>query len=164
VVKISRTVALEALGVGATVELFTIPLFCWLSDRIGRRPVYAMGALGMGVWGFAFFKLMDTGLTPLVMLAMVIGLVMHSAMYGPQAAFLAELFPTNLRYSGMSLTSQATSLVAGSLAPIIAIALLQKTGSAVAISLYVGIACVISAASALLAKETKGLSFVELET
>jgi metabolite-proton symporter len=163
VVKVSRSVALDALALGAAVELASMPLFSWLSDRIGRRPVYALGAAGMGVWAFGFFKLLDTGATPAVMLAIVVGLVLHGAMYGPQASFLAELFPTNLRYCGMSLTSQATSIVAGSLAPIIAIALLQWSHSALPIAVYIALACAISVCSALMAKETKGLTFAELD-
>ena len=163
VVKISRSVALDALALGAAVELLSMPLFSWLSDRVGRRPVYALGAAGMGIWAFSFFKLLDTGATPAVMVAIVVGLVLHGAMYGPQASFLAELFPTNLRYCGMSLTSQATSIVAGSLAPIIAIALLQWSHSALPIAIYIAVACAISVGSALLATETKGRSFAELD-
>jgi metabolite-proton symporter len=163
VVKISRGVALDALALGAAVELASMPLFSWLSDRIGRRPVYALGAAGMGIWAFSFFKLLDTGATPAVMVAIVVGLILHGAMYGPQASFLAELFPTNLRYCGMSLTSQATSIVAGSLAPIIAIALLQWSHSALPIAIYIAAACAISVGATLLARETKGLTFAQLD-
>ena len=84
-------------------------------------------------------------------------------MYGPQAAFIAELFPTRMRYSGASLAYQATSIFAGSLAPIIALALLKATGSAVPIAIYLAIAGAISAFSAWRARETKGLTFAEID-
>jgi metabolite-proton symporter len=163
VVKLSRSTALNAMLAGAAVECAAIPLFAWLSDKIGRRPVYFVGAAGMAVWGFAFFRMLDTGATPLVLLAVVVGLVFHGAMYGPQAAFIAELFPTRFRYSGASIAYQATSVVAGSLAPIIAVALFQKYHSALPISIYVAAACVISVVSALLARETKGKSWAEID-
>jgi len=162
-VGMSRQLALNALMAGSAVELVTLPLFARLSDRIGRRPVYAIGAAGMGVWAFAFFRLMDTRDPALVFVAIIGALVLHGVMYGPQAAFLAELFPTRVRYSGVSLSYQVTSVFAGSLAPIIAVALLQKTGSALPIAIYVAIACAISVVAAVLAKETRGKTQAELD-
>ena len=84
-------------------------------DRIGRRPILFLGSAGMAVFGFAFFRMLDTGTTPVVLAALIIGLVLHGAMYAPQAAFIAELFPTRFRYSGASLAYQATSIFAGSM-------------------------------------------------
>jgi metabolite-proton symporter len=163
VVGLSRQTALNALMIGAAVQFCAIPAFAWLSDRIGRRPVYAIGAFGTGVWAFAFFRLLDTGVTTYVIVAIVIGLVLHAAMYGPQAAFLAEMFPTRIRYSGVSLAYQLTSIVAGSLAPIIAIAILRETGSAAGVAIYVAIAAAISFTAALLARETRGKTFAEID-
>ena len=163
VVGISRRLALNALLIGAMVQFCCIPLFGALSDRVGRRPVYALGAAGMGIWAFAFFRMLATGATPLVILAIVVGLVLHAAMYGPQAAFLAELFPTRIRYSGISIAAQLSSVFAGALAPIIAIALLRQTGSATAVAIYVACGCAISLVATLLARETKGESFAELD-
>ncbi|THD77338.1 MAG: MFS transporter [Phenylobacterium sp.] len=159
----SRGVALNALLVGAAVEVVAMPFFSWLSDRIGRRWVYAFGAAGQAIWAFAFFRMLDTGATPMVIAAMVVGLVFHGAMYGPQAAFIAELFPTRFRYSGASFAYQATSVVAGSLAPIIAVALLKTYHSSLPISIYVAAACVVSVVSALIARETKGKSWAEID-
>ncbi|HEX7947154.1 MAG TPA: MFS transporter [Phenylobacterium sp.] len=162
-VGLTRQTALNAILIGSIVQFCAIPLFAMLSDRIGRRPVYAFGAALTGVWAFAFFKLLDTGATPLVVLAIVVGLLGHAAMYGPQAAFLAEMYPTRYRYSGVSLAYQLTSIVAGSLAPIIALQILKSTGSSLGVSIYVGVAGLISVTAALLARETRGKSFAEID-
>ena len=153
----SRSLALNALLIGAAVQFFAIPGFALLSDRIGRRPVYALGAFGLAAWCFVMFGLLGSGDNVSIVLALVVGLVLHGAMYGPQAAFITELFPTRIRYSGVSLAYQLTSIVAGSLAPIIALWLYKEYGSATPVAIYVGVACVISGISALLARETKGL-------
>jgi len=134
-----------------------------LSDRVGRRPLYFLGAAGIAGWGFAFFRLIDTGQMPLIVLAVVGGLICHALMYAPQAAFIAELFPTRMRYSGASLAYQATSIFAGSLAPIIALFLLDRFKSWVPIAIYLAIAGAISAFSAWKARETKGLTFAEID-
>jgi metabolite-proton symporter len=162
-VGLTRQTALNAILIGSIVQFCAIPLFAMLSDRIGRRPVYAFGAALTGLWAFAFFKLLDTGATPLVVLAIIVGLLGHAAMYGPQAAFIAEMFPTRVRYSGASLAYQLTSIVAGSLAPIIALQILKSTGSSLGVSVYVGVAGLISVAAALLARETRGKSFAEID-
>lgn len=161
VAKLSRSAALNAILIGAFVHFFAIPLFARLSDRIGRRPVYAFGGLGLAAFSFVFFPMLGSGDTVFIIAAVAIALVLHGAMYGPQAAFIAELFPTRIRYSGASIAYQLTSIVAGSLAPIIALALYQETGSAVPVAIYVAIACVISGVTALLARETRG---VELDS
>ena len=163
VAHISRGAALNALLVGAAAEVIAMPLFSALSDRIGRRWIYAIGAGGMGIWAFAFFKLLDTGATVPIMAAMIVGLVLHGAMYGPQAAFISELFPTRFRYSGASIAYQLTSVFAGSLAPIIALWLLRVTHSTLAISIYVASACAVSVFAALKARETSGDTYAEID-
>jgi metabolite-proton symporter len=152
----SRELALEALLIGAAVQFFAIPLLARLSDRIGRRPVYALGGFGLAAFTFLFFPMLASGHPAMIIAALVIGLVFHAAMYGPQAAFITELFPTRIRYSGVSIAYQLTSIFAGSLAPIIALWLYKESGSATPVAIYVAIACAISGISALLAKETKG--------
>ena len=155
--KESRSLALNALLIGAAVQFFAIPLFALLSDKIGRRPVYAFGAFGLAAWCFIMFGLLGSGDNASIVLALGVGLVLHGAMYGPQAAFITELFPTRIRYSGVSLAYQLTSIVAGSLAPIIALWLYKDYDSATPVAIYVGVACLISGVSALLARETRGL-------
>jgi metabolite-proton symporter len=160
---LTRSQALNAMLIGTAVEVVAIPIFAALSDKVGRRPLYFLGAAGIAVWGFAFFRLIDTGQMPLIVLAVIGGLICHGLMYGPQAAFIAELFPTRMRYSGASLAYQATSIFAGSLAPIIALFLLDRFKSWVPIAIYLAIAGAISAFSALKARETKGLTFAEID-
>jgi len=124
--RMSREAVLHGLLAASVVQLVTIPLYGLLSDRFGRRPVYMFGAIGMGLFAFPFFWLVDTKEVPLIWLALGAGLgVFHAAMYGPQAAFFAELFGTRVRYSGASLGYQLASPFAGGLAPLIASALLQ---------------------------------------
>ena len=157
----SRSLALNALLIGAAVQLVAMPLLALLSDTIGRRPVYAAGGFGLAAFIFLFFPMLASGNNGLIVAAIVIGLVLHATMYAPQAAFITELFPTRIRYSGVSIAYQLTSIFAGSLAPIIALWLYQEYQSAVPVAIYVGIACAISGISALLARETKG---VDLES
>ncbi len=158
----SRSLALNALLIGAAVQFLAIPLFALLSDRIGRRPVYAFGGFGLAAWAFVMFPLLGSGDNASIILALVVGLVLHGAMYGPQAAFITELFPTRIRYSGVSLAYQLTAIVGGSLAPIIALALYQQYGSATPVAIYVAVACVISGFSGLLARETRGIELAKI--
>lgn len=148
--------------IGAAIQFFAIPSLALLSDRIGRKRVYAFGAFGLAGFIFAFFPMLASGEPTRIIAAVVVGLVFHSAMYGPQAAFITELFPTRIRYSGVSIAYQLTSIFAGSLAPIIALWLYNKTGSATPVAIYVGAACTISGVSALLAKETRGIELAEI--
>jgi metabolite-proton symporter len=132
-----RSVGLTAVLIGSAVQLVLIPLFGALSDRYGRRPVYAIGAVGAAVWAFVFFPLLDTRSVGVIVLATVVALITHAAMYGPQAAFIAELFSTKLRYSGASMGYQIAGVLGGGIAPLVAIALATVTGSAFAVSCYV---------------------------
>ncbi|MGN6155295.1 MAG: MFS transporter [Sphingomicrobium sp.] len=158
----SRSLALDALLIGAAVQFVAIPLLAILSDRIGRRPVYAFGAFGLAIFIFLFFPMLASGSDGAIILAIVVGLVLHASMYAPQAAFITELFPTRIRYSGVSIAYQLTAIFAGSLAPIIALWLYKDLHSSVPVSIYVAIACAISGVSALLARETKGVELSEI--
>jgi MFS family permease len=140
-----------------------MPLWARLSDRIGRRPVYAFGAAGLAAWAFAFYPLLDTRSPALIAAALVVGLIVHSAMNGPQGAFIAELFPTRIRYSGASLCYQVTTIVGGSWAPIISLALYRRFHSTLPISAYLALACAVSLAAALAARETRGKSWAEID-
>ncbi|GAA0997627.1 MFS transporter [Acrocarpospora macrocephala] len=154
-VGLPRGTVLNAVLIGSAIHFVTIPLWGALSDRLGRRPVYLLGALGVGVWAFAFFPLIDTASFALTTLAVTVGLVFHGAMYGPQAAFFSELFGTRMRYSGVSIGYQLASIVAGALAPIIAVALLDAYGASLPISLYVALAAILTLVAVFAAKETR---------
>ncbi len=158
----SRSLALDALLIGAAIQFISIPLLAILSDRIGRRPVYAFGAFGSAIFIFLFFPMLASGNDGQIILAIVIGLVLHASMYAPQAAFITELFPTRIRYSGVSIAYQLTAIFAGSLAPIIALWLYKDLHSSVPVSIYVAVACGISGISALLARETRGVELSEI--
>jgi metabolite-proton symporter len=158
---LSKSVGLNAVLIASAVHLVTIPLWGHLSDRFGRRSIYLVGAVGMGVWIFAFFALLDTKDPVLITLATTVGLVLHGAMYGPQAAFFSELFGTRVRYSGASVGYQLASIAAGALAPLIATALLQAYGSSFPIAVYVVITCVITVVAVVLARETRGADLEE---
>jgi MFS family permease len=125
---VARDTIFQGVLIASALQLFSIPAFAALSDRLGRRPVYLAGALSMGFFAFPFFWLVDTGVPVLIWLALALGLTATAAMYGPQAALFAELFGTGVRYSGASLGSQLAAPLAGGLAPLIATALLGWAG------------------------------------
>ena len=153
---IDKAVVLKALLIGAAIQFFVVPAIGALSDRVGRRPLYLIGAVGVGVWTFVFFDLVDTKDPNKILLAVVVGLVLHSLMYAPQAAFFSELFGTSVRYTGASVGYQLASIFAGALAPIIALKLLGDVddGNTTAVGIYVAIASVITIVAVLFAKET----------
>jgi metabolite-proton symporter len=145
------------------VHFAVIPLVGRLSDTIGRRPVYMIGALTAGTWGFFAFPMMNSGHNAVILGAIIIGLVFHAFMYAGQPAIMAEMFPTRMRYSGVSLGYQVTSIVAGSLAPIIAASLLSRYDSSVPIAIYLALACLVTGVAVIVARETKGISLESID-
>lgn len=162
-VHLPKQTALNAVLVASAIQFALIPVFGALSDRVGRKPVYLVGAVGVGVWAFVFFGLVDTRSFGSLLLAVTVGLVFHSAMYAPQAAFFSEMFATRMRYSGASIGAQFASVAAGAPAPLIATALLKDYGSATPIAVYVAIAAVITVLAVLCARETRGADLTEAE-
>jgi metabolite-proton symporter len=154
--KLPRSYALNAVLIAAGVQVILIPAFGSLSDRWGRRPVYLVGAVGAAIWVFVFFALLDTRRFPLILLAAVVALIFHAAMYGPQAAFIAEMFPTKVRYTGASMGYQLAGILGGALAPIISVALLDRYNTSLGVSLYVVAVLVLTTLCVLLASETSG--------
>lgn len=151
---------LRALLIGAAIQFVWVPIVGALSDRVGRRPLYLIGAVGVGVWTFLFFDLLDSGSPTKFVLAVVVGLLLHSLMYGPQAALFSELFGTSVRYTGASVGYQLASIIAGALAPIIALRLLGDVGdgNTYAVGIYVAIASVLTIVAVIAAQETKASS------
>jgi metabolite-proton symporter len=135
--KIARGDLLVDTMIAAAIGLVSVPLFGHLSDVIGRRTMYAIGAVAVGLFAFPYFGLLNTTVPGLVLLAIVLSLIFHDMMYGPQAALIAESFGTNVRYSGAGLGYQLASVIAGGPAPLIAAAILNDTKSSTWISIYI---------------------------
>ncbi|MFJ8951171.1 MFS transporter [Streptomyces sp. NPDC102381] len=127
-VGISSTVLLWAGIVGMLVDSAMMVVFGRLSDKVGRRPVYLGGAIGMLLWAAPFFLLMDTGQPAAVWAAFIVGHIAIAAMIGVQPSYFSELFSTSTRYSGMALGHELSSAIAGGLSPVVATALLAATG------------------------------------
>jgi MFS family permease len=151
------------LLVAHIAHLIAIPLAGRASDKFGRRPVYLVGAIGAAVWGFVAFPMMDSGSYLLIIGAIALGLVIHALMYAPQPALMAEMFPTRMRYSGVSLGYQVTAIFAGSLAPIIAVRLLSDYKSAVPIGIYLAGAAAITLIALAFTRETKGIDLAAVD-
>src|SRR6476620_3756820 len=140
----SKTFVLTAVLVGATVELATIPFFSHLSDSVGRKRVYLAGAVIAGLGAFLYFAVLTHGGQLPIFIAVVLSMVVHAMMYGPQAALIGESVPTHLRYGGAGLGYQLASVFAGGPAPLIATWLLHETGTSYSISIYIVIAAVLT--------------------
>jgi MFS transporter, MHS family, shikimate and dehydroshikimate transport protein len=126
-----RPLILGAIALGAAIELITIPLFGALSDRIGRRPVYMLGCMAAIALAFPIFWAIQTRESVMAVLGFVIGMSLgHGIMYGVQASFLGEMFPSNVRYSGASLGYQLAAPIGGGLIPVIAAAIVSRNNGA----------------------------------
>lgn len=144
----SRDLILMAVLVAACVSFVTIPLSGHISDLIGRKKMYLIGAATTGLFGFLYFGMVDTAIPSAVFIAIVLSLIPHDMQYGPQAALIAEAFTPRLRYSGASLGYQLASVIAGGPAPLIATALFATYHSGYAISIYIAACAVISMVAA----------------
>jgi len=155
VLKLDRDHILSAVLVASLVELGAIPFFGALSDRWGRRPVYLFGAIMTAVWAYPLFVLFDTKSAPLIYLALIVAFVFsHAAMYGPQGAFLSEMFGTRVRYSGASLGAQISSVAAGGAAPLVATYILDIGYGRGMLALYLIAMAVLTVWAVLAARET----------
>ena len=158
--KLPGSLVLDGILLGAVLELATLPLFGALSDRVGRRPLFIAGALLSAAAAFPVFWLLDTRDPAVVVLTIAVAMSLtHALMYGPEAAFLPEMFGTRSRYSGASLGFQISAALSGGFAPVIAAGLLAWAGATWPISLYlIGLAA-ITLAAVLASRETTGLDF-----
>ncbi|EJW13504.1 integral membrane transport protein [Rhodovulum sp. PH10] len=154
-----RDMIVTALMFSTTAQFVTVPGFGWLSDKIGRKPVYIGGALLSGLSVFPFFYLLQTRNVVLIYLGLfVVSSIAKTMMTSAQSPWLAEMFPARVRYSGFALAREVTSPIAGGLAPMIAVALLAAgNGSPHLVAWYVVALAVITGVAVLLGPETRGV-------
>jgi metabolite-proton symporter len=142
--KLPRDFVLSAVLAAALISFVTIPLSGHISDRIGRRRMYMIGVVTVGLFGFLYFGMLASALPWVAFLAIALSLIPHGMQYGPQAALIAEAFTPRLRYSGASLGYQLAAIIAGGPAPLIATALFATYHSGYAIALYIAACALIS--------------------
>jgi metabolite-proton symporter len=156
--QVSRDFLLTAVLAASVLSFFSIPFFGYLSDRIGRKTVYMLGAVVTGIFGFIYFGMVNTGIAAVIFLAIVLSLIPHDMMYGPQAALIAESFTGRLRYSGASLGYQFASVIAGGPAPLIATWLFGRYETSYAIAAYIAACAVVSLIATALMTDYTGKS------
>jgi len=152
-----RGTALAATLIGSAIEVPVIFAAGALSDRIGRRPVTAVGLVGAALWSFALFPLTAAGGPVLITAAAIVGGIFHGLIVGGMSAFFVELFPTAARYTGFSLGYQVASVISGGVAPLIGVALLNAFGSTIPVSLYAAAMAVPALLALRSARETRGV-------
>jgi len=152
-----RNFILLPVLVASVLGFILIPLFGYLSDIFGRRPIYILGAALTGIYGFVYFGLLGTLVPALVFLGIAISLIPHNMQYGPQAAMIAESFPGRLRYSGASIGYQLASVIAGGPAPLIAVALFAAFRTGYAVAFYILACAIISIIAVALMRERAGV-------
>jgi MFS family permease len=159
VVHLSRDFLLVVLQIGSVFSFFTVLLSGYLSDRLGRKPVYIFGAAATGLFGFGWFAMLNSAVPGLILLAVLVATLFHDLMWGPLAALTAECFTPRLRYSGASIGFQLAAVFAGGPAPMIATALLAATGSGYSIALYIFGCAIVSIVATALLPSTRGRDF-----
>jgi metabolite-proton symporter len=160
---VGRGLLTWAVTAAAVLSLFSVPFFGYLSDVIGRRLMYLLGAIATLVFAYPYFWLLDSRGTALIALAIILSLIPHDMQYGPQAALIAENFSTRLRYSGASLGYQLASVIAGGPAPLIAAYLLHTYGTSSAISLYIILCAVLTIIATLMLPDRSRADISSLE-
>src|SRR3954454_3730553 len=138
----SNNFVLAGTLIAAAIEFCLVPVFGNLSDQVGRKRLYMTGAALMGVWGFVYFAMLDSGVSWLVFLALAVGLIPHAMQSGPQASLIAESFPTSMRYGGAGLGYQLVSVVAGGPAALVATWLIHQFGTGYAVSAYIAVSAI----------------------
>lgn len=155
--KMDTSTILGLMLIAHVIHAILVPLVGRFTDTRGRRPVYGTGVILMMIWGVAAFPLFNTANHAIILSTIVLGLAVHALMYAGQPAIMAEMFPTRMRYSGVSLGYQVTSIVAGSMAPIIATWLLKVYGSWVPVAGYIVFAALVTLVAVYFMRETRGM-------
>jgi MFS family permease len=151
--RLDQTTAITIAIVSGLFGVACPPLFGYLSDLVGRRTVFVLGAMAMAVYAVPYFALLDTGRVPVVLGASIVAQVLVAAMAGPEAAFIAESFTGRLRYSGASIGAGLGAPLAGGVASIAAVALFKAFHSALPVGLYLVGCCGVSLIAASLLRE-----------
>ncbi|GEE03657.1 MFS transporter [Gordonia spumicola] len=159
---LDKSIALNAVMIGMVVAIVAIPAIAILADRIGRKPIYITASVATIVWAFVFFFLLDTKNTAAIYIAVAGGLLIFAAYSAVIGAFFSELFPTEIRYSAVSLAYNLASVVAGSVAPLLAVALYKWFGTGYAIATYLALMGVISLIATLNTKETMSVDMATI--
>lgn len=154
ILKLPRSVALTATMLGSVVHAFAVPLFGALCDKLGRRVVYGAGAALSIVWAFAYFALMQTQQPALICIALIVGMLFQAMMYGPQASFVTEQFPTRVRYAGASLAATLGGIIGGGFAPLVFASLYKAYEATTPLALYTSAGLIVTLIALLAAKET----------
>jgi MHS family shikimate/dehydroshikimate transporter-like MFS transporter len=154
--RLPKTLLLNAILIASAIELVTIPGFGWLSDKLGRRIFYVLGALFTASFGFPLFWMLDTKDPAAITLAIVVALNLgHGTMFGLQSTYLPELFRARVRYTGASLGFQMAAALGGGLSPILAASLATTFGGTAGVSMLLVVLAAITLTAALLAPETR---------
>ena len=161
--KMDTSTILGLMLVAHVIHAILVPVVGRFTDSRGRRPVYGAGVILMAVWGVVAFPMFNTANDAIILATIVLGLAVHALMYAGQPAIMAEMFPTRMRYSGVSLGYQVTSIVAGSMAPIIATWLLKVYGSWVPVAGYIVFAALVTLLAVFFMRETKGMDLSAID-
>ncbi|MDQ0209534.1 MFS transporter [Arthrobacter bambusae] len=149
-----RSQVLTAVLIGSAFQLFMIPLAGAVSDRFNRRLVYGIAAVIGAVWTFVFFGILGGHSEPLLIVGIVLGLMAHSFMYGPQAAFIVEQFSPRLRSTGSSLAYTFAGVIGGAIAPLMFTLLLSQFGTWIPVAIYVAVAAVVTVVGLALGRDS----------
>jgi len=157
-----KQMVLDAVIYAALLELVSLPLFGWLADKIGRRPLYILGALFTIGFAFPLFWLVESKSTVLIFAAVMIAMNFgHGMMFGPESCYFPELFGSRVRYSGASFGFQLSAAIGGGFAPMLATALVGYFGGTSGVSVMMIALAIITLVAALAARETRGGSLTE---
>ncbi|GAC1605524.1 MAG: hypothetical protein NVS3B6_17980 [Pseudarthrobacter sp.] len=143
---LNRNDVLTAVLLANGIQVIAVPLFAALSDRFGRRRIYAIGAAALAIWAVPMWLLIDNATFGSLLIAQVVGACCLSMMYGPQPALVSEMFSAEVRYSGASLGYQIASLIGG-MSPVIMVLLLDQTGTSLSIAALIIIMSTVALAS-----------------